>query len=258
VTSVSGTQALVTGGTSGIGRACVERLAADGASVVFTGRSAERGEAVSRDTGATFLRADARDPDAVVASVERAVKELDGLDVLVNNAGILFQGSIEATPPDAWRELIDVNLTAAFLYARSCFGPMRDGGGGAMIHIVSDTGIRGIPSIAAYSVTKAGMRMLSDMLALEGAPVGIRSNAVCPGDVVPGVQATPAGFEHHAEDASIWTLPPCGRFAEGGDVASLVAYLSTDEARHISGATIRVDGAGGAGLVPPEPDGDRP
>jgi NAD(P)-dependent dehydrogenase (short-subunit alcohol dehydrogenase family) len=256
VTPLSATRALVTGGTSGIGRACVERLASDGASVVFTGRSPERGASVSRDTGATFLQADARDPDAVVASVEQVVEELGGLDVLVNNAGILFQGGIEATPPHAWRELIDVNLTAAFLYSRSCFGPMRDGGGGAMIHIVSDTGIRGIPSIAAYSVTKAGMRMLSDMLALEGAPVGIRSNAVCPGDVLPGVQATPVGFEHHAEDASIWTLPPCGRFAEGRDVASLVAYLSADEARHISGATIRIDGAGGAGLVPPAPDGD--
>jgi NAD(P)-dependent dehydrogenase (short-subunit alcohol dehydrogenase family) len=255
VTSLSGTRALVTGGTSGIGRACVERLAADVASVVFTGRSAARGDAVSHDTGATFLQADARDPDAVAASVARAVEELGGIDLLVNNAGILFQGGIEATPPRAWRELIDVNLTAPFLYARSCFGPMRDGGGGAMIHIVSDTGIRGIPSIAAYSVTKAGMRMLSDMLALEGAPVGIRSNAVCPGDVVPGVQATPAGFEHHAEDASIWTLPPCGRFAEGSDVASLVAYLGTDEAKHISGATIRIDGAGGAGLVPPTQEG---
>ena len=93
--------------------------------------------------------------------------------------------------------------------------------------------------------------MLSDMLALEGAPFGVRSNAVCPGDILPGVQATPAGFEHHAEDPSIWTLPPCGRFGEGSDVASLVAHLAKDEARHISGATIRVDGAGGAGLVLP-------
>jgi NAD(P)-dependent dehydrogenase (short-subunit alcohol dehydrogenase family) len=251
VTSLSGTRVLITGGTSGIGRACVERLAADGASVVFTGRSAGRGETASHDTGTTFLQADARDSNAVVASVGRAIEKLGGIDLLVNNAGILFQGGIEATPPRAWRELIDVNLTAAFLYARSCFAPMRDGGGGAMIHIVSDTGIRGIPTIAAYSVTKAGMRMLSDMLALEGAPVGIRSNAVCPGDVLPGVQSTPVGFEHHAEDASIWTLPPCGRFGEGSDVASLVAYLSSKEARHISGATIRIDGAGGAGLVPP-------
>lgn len=247
---LDGKRALVTGGTSGIGRACVERLASEGASVVLTGRSRERGEVVAARTAASFVRADAREPEAALASVEDAVETLGGLDVLVNNAGILFQGGIEATPPQVWRELIDVNLTAAFLYAKACFAPLREGGGGTMIHIVSDTGIRVIPSIAAYSVTKAGMRMMSDMLALEGAPVGVRSNAVCPGDVLPGVQATPTGFEDHAEDASIWTLPPCGRFAEGSDVAALVAFLASDEARHISGATIRIDGAGGAGLVP--------
>ena len=105
---------------------------------------------------------------------------LGGLDVLVNNAGMIFQGGIEATPPDAWRELLAVNLTAAFLYSKACFGPIRDGGGGSIVHIVSDTGIRGIHSIAAYSVTKAGMRMLSDMLALEGARVNVRSNADLP------------------------------------------------------------------------------
>lgn len=251
MTALDGKRVLVTGGTSGIGQACVERLTTDGASVAFTGRSRERGEAVASATGAVFLRADAGDQAEVLRSVEETLSSLGGIDVLVNNAGMLFQGSIEATPPHAWRELLAVNLTAAFLYARACFGPMRDGGGGTMIHIASDTAIRGIPSIAAYSVTKAGVRMLSDMLALEGAPVGVRSNAVCPGDVLPGVQATPAGFEGHAEDPSIWTLPPCGRFGEGSDVASLVAHLAADEARHISGATIRIDGAGGAGLVLP-------
>ncbi|MGZ8651076.1 MAG: SDR family NAD(P)-dependent oxidoreductase [Actinomycetota bacterium] len=251
MTALDGKRVLVTGGTSGIGRACVERLAADGASVVFTGRSEGRGETVVADTGAVFLAADARDPGAVPRSVDAALSTLQGIDVLVNNAGILFQGSIEETPPHAWRELLAVNLTAAFLYAKACFRSMKAGGGGTLIHIASDTGIRGIPSIAAYSVTKAGVRMLSDMLALEGAPFGVRSNAVCPGDVLPGVQATPTGFENHAEDPSIWTLPPCGRFGEGADVASLVAHLASDEARHISGATIRIDGAGGAGMVLP-------
>jgi len=251
VTALGGKRVLVTGGTSGIGRACVERLVADGAAVVFTGRSRDRGETVAATTRATFMPADARDAAEVLRSVESALAALGGIDVLVNNAGILFQGSIEDTPSLAWRELLAVNLTAAFVYAKTCFEPMKAGGGGTMIHIASDTGIRGIPSIAAYSVTKAGVRMLSDVLALEGAPVGIRSNAVCPGDVLPGVQATPTGFESHAEDPSIWTLPPCGRFAEGADVASLVAYLAADEARHISGATLRIDGAGGAGLVLP-------
>jgi len=249
VSGGDGLRALVTGGTSGIGRGIVRRLRADGASVVFTGRDAERGGEVEKETGAIFVQADASDAGAVEESVTRATGALGGLDALVNNAGMILQGSIESTPPAAWRELLAVNLTAAFLYSRSCFGPIRDGGGGSIVHIASDTAVRGIPSIAAYSVTKAGVRMLSDMLALEGAPVNVRSNAVCPGDVLPGVQATPAGFSDHAEDPENWTLPPAGRFGRAEDVASLVAWLVSDEARHLSGATIRIDAGMGAGIA---------
>ena len=102
-----------------------------------------------------------------------------------------------------------------------------------MIHIASDTGIRGIPAIAAYSVTKAGAVAVSELFAFEGAPHGVRSNAVCPGDVVPGVQATPAGHEEHAESPEGWTLPPSGRFGTGEDVAEprRVARLRRSGAR---------------------------
>jgi NAD(P)-dependent dehydrogenase (short-subunit alcohol dehydrogenase family) len=251
LSDLTGKRALVTGGSSGIGRGIVGRLAVDGARVVFTGRDADRGKDVAASTGATFIPADARDTQAVDRSIGQALETLGGLDVLVNNAGMMFQGSIEATPHEAWRELLAVNLTAAFLYGKACFKAIRDGGGGSLIHTVSDTGIRGIPSIAAYSVTKAGMRMLSDMFALEGAPVNVRSNAVCPGDILPGVQATPAGFGSHNEKPENWTLPPAGRFGEARDVAALVAWLASDEARHLNGATIRIDAGMGAGLVPP-------
>ena len=92
---------------------------------------------------------------------------------------------------------------------------MKAQGGGSMIHIASDTGVRGIHGLAAYSVTKAGAVAVSELFAGEGAPFGIRANAVCPGDVVPGVQATPVGFEAHAEDPAGWVLPPSGRFGTG-------------------------------------------
>jgi NAD(P)-dependent dehydrogenase (short-subunit alcohol dehydrogenase family) len=251
VNTLAGLRALVTGGTSGIGRGIVERLRADGAEVVFTGRNEERGAEVESATGAAFLRADAADPSDVDRSVAWSLERLGGMDALVNNAGMILQGGIESTTPAAWRELLAVNLTAAFLYSKACFGPIQDGGGGSIVHIASDTAIRGIASIAAYSVTKAGMRMLSDMLALEGAPVSVRSNAVCPGDVLPGVQATPVGFADHAEDSANWTLPPAGRFGEAADVASLVAWLVSDEARHMNGATIRIDAGMGAGIATP-------
>lgn len=246
---LQGRTALVTGGTSGIGRACVERLCAEGMTVVFTGRNEERGAAVTDVTGAVFLRCDARDRTASDRAVEQAV-ELGGgrLDVLVANAGIIMSGSIEETPEEAFRELLEVNLTSLFRTSRACFAPMKEQGRGSMIHIASDTGVRGIHGIAAYSVTKAGVVCVSELFAAEGAPHGIRANAVCPGDVAPGVQATPAGLEHHAESPEGWVLPPSGRFGTGADVAALVAWLASDQSEHMNGATLRLDGAAGAAL----------
>jgi NAD(P)-dependent dehydrogenase (short-subunit alcohol dehydrogenase family) len=244
---LEGRNALVTGGTSGIGKAIVERLTAEGMTVSFTGRNVERGEAVAAATGASFLPCDHRDRRASDEAVQRALRLGGGrLDVLVANAGMIFGGPIEATPDDAFRELVEVNLTALFRVSRACFGPMVEQGGGSMIHIVSDTGIRPIHAIAAYSVTKGGAAAVSELFAAEGAPNGVRSNAVCPGDVVPGVQATPRGHEEHAETPEGWTLPPSGRFGTGDDVANLVAWLASDESAHMTGATLRIDGAAGA------------
>lgn len=241
--------ALVTGGTSGIGKACVERLSDEGALVVFTGRSRERGEAVAAETGATFVECDHRDHAASDRAVERALEAGDGrLDVLVANAGILYQGPIETTPEPVFRELLEVNLTGVFRISRACFEPMRRQGGGSMIHIASDAGIRAVHEIAAYSVTKAGVIALSELFGAEGAPHGIRANAVCPGDVVPGVQATPEGHGDHAENPDEWTPPPSGRFGTGADVAGLVAWLASDESVHMTGATLRIDGGTGAAM----------
>lgn len=239
--------ALVTGGNSGIGRACVERLSQEGMTVAFTGRNEERGEAVAAATGARFVRTDHRDRSASDAAVEEALRIGQGrLDVLVANAGILMGGPIEETPEDAFKELLEVNLTALFRDSRACFAAMKSRGGGSLVHICSDAGIRGIHEIAAYSVTKAGAIAVSELFAAEGAPHGIRSNAVCPGDVVPGVQATPVGLEHHAESPDGWTLPPIGRFGTGEDVAGLVTWLASDESKHMTGATLRIDGGNGA------------
>ena len=246
---LEGRVALVTGGTSGIGRACVARLRNEGMRVAFTGRSRERGEEVARETGAEFIACDHRDREASDRAVERVLELAEGrLDALVANAGILFQGPIEATPEAVFRELLEVNLTALFRVSRGCFEQMRQNGGGSMIHVASDAGIRAVHEIAAYSVTKAGVIAVSELFGAEGAPYGIRSNAVCPGDIVPGVQATPAGHEEHAEDPAGWVLPPSGRFGTGEDVAGLVTWLVSDESAHMTGATLRIDGGTGAAM----------
>jgi NAD(P)-dependent dehydrogenase (short-subunit alcohol dehydrogenase family) len=217
--------------------------------VAFTGRNRERGEEVAWGTGADFVQCDHRDRKASDRALERVLELTDGrLDVLVANAGILFQGPIEGTPERVFRELLEVNLTALFRVSRRCFEQMRSNGGGSMIHVASDAGIRAVHEIAAYSVTKAGVVAVSELFGAEGAPYGIRSNAVCPGDIVPGVQATPAGHEDHAEDPAGWVLPPSGRFGTGEDVAGLVAWLASDESAHMTGATLRIDGGTGAAM----------
>jgi len=244
---LAGKAALVTGGTSGLGAETVRRFAAEGAAVAFAGRDAGRGAAVERETGAGFLAADVRSDADTARTVAAAVERLGGLDVLVCNAGTGLVLPLAETAPDELNRILDVNVTGCLRYARACF-PHLEERRGSMIHIASDAGIRAVHEIAAYSVTKAGVIAVSELFGAEGAPYGIRSNAVCPGDIVPGVQATPAGHEEHAEDPVGWVLPPSGRFGTGEDVAGLVTWLVSDESAHMTGATLRIDGGTGAAM----------
>ena len=220
----------MTGAARGIGLATARRFCEEGASVALSDVLEVEGAASDRAVDETLRLGGGR------------------IDVLLGNAGIVFGGAIEHTPEPAFLELLEVNLTSLFRTSRACFGPMRDQGGGSMIHLASDSGIRGVHEIPAYSVTKAGVIAVSELFAAEGAPFGVRANAVCPGDVTPGIQATPEGHGEHAEDPSGWTLPPSGRFGTGEDVAALVAWLASDESSHVTGATLRIDGGMGAAM----------
>ena len=241
-----GRTALVSGGTSGVGRAVVEHLSEAGMRVAFCGRDAERGAAVAATTGASFIRADATGRADCDRSVEQATSHLGGrLDLFVACAAMILAAPLADTPERIFRELVEVNLTATFRYSRACFEVMRDRRRGVIIHVVSDAALRGIHHIPAYSVTKAAVLALSETLAAEAAPHGVRVNAICPGAVFPGMQTTPAGFEDHAEDASGWGAAPSGRHGTGRDVSSAVLWLAGDDAAHVSGATLRIDGAAG-------------
>ncbi|MXV90221.1 MAG: SDR family oxidoreductase [Acidimicrobiia bacterium] len=241
-----GKTALVTGGTSGIGRAVVEHLAEVGMQVAFCGRDAERGASVAAASGASFIRSDATDRDDCDRSVEQAASLLGGrLDLFVGCAAMIFAAPLGSTPEPIFRELVEVNLTATFRYSRACFEVMRRQGRGVITHVVSDAALRGIHHIPAYSVTKAGVLALSETLAAEAAPHGVRVNAICPGAVFPGMQTTPEGYEHHAEDASTWGSAPSGRHGTGRDVSNAVLWLASEAAAHVSGATLRLDGAAG-------------
>ena len=238
---LDGIRALVTGGTSGIGAAIVERLRDDGAAVVLTGRDAQRGAEIARRTGSAFVQADVRDRDAVDSSVREAVETLGGLDAVVLNAGVLHEAPLSETPDEAWDTVLETNLLGPYRYAVACLPELRRAGGGSIVVISSDAGVWPETAIGAYSVSKRALNWLTQMLAVEAGPSGIRVNAVCPGDTAPGMvtrvdgRATPT-------DVSTWLTPPIGRIGTAEDMAAAVAFFVSPDGSFCNGSILLVDG----------------
>jgi NAD(P)-dependent dehydrogenase (short-subunit alcohol dehydrogenase family) len=256
---LDGTAALITGGTTGLGFEIARRFLEEGASVVITGRNATLGaEAVDRLTArgaVTFIRADAGDPDEARASLDEAVALLGGLDILVNNAGVGVQAGVLETPLDSYDLVMDVNVRAAFVYAQAAF-PHLEARGGNMLHIASDAGVMGEEDIGIYSVSKAALVMLSNMLAIEGGRRGVRSNALCPGDTAPGMRHMgPPGHDRPEDDPGGWIVPPLGRVGQAIDVAEAAVYLCSARASFINGVALLVDGGMRAGMRTDRPPG---
>jgi NAD(P)-dependent dehydrogenase (short-subunit alcohol dehydrogenase family) len=242
--------ALITGGTSGIGLGVARRMLAEGARVAITGRDVVRGAEAEAVLGADcrFVAADAGDAVAVQESVAVVLEEFGRLDVLVNNAGIALTERLVDTPVDAFDRIMAANVRGPFLYARACFPALVERRG-SMVHIGSDAGLRGEQPIGAYSVSKAAVVMMSQVLALDGAPHGVRSNCVCPGATAPGMRHSgPADDPERGDDSAEWPMAPVGRIGTADDVASAVIYLSSPQASFVSGAVLLVDGANGAGV----------
>ena len=239
---LDGMRTLVTGGTSGIGAAIAVRLAGEGARIALTGRDAARGEQVAARVAGSFVRADARDPDEIDASLAHAVRTLGGLDCLVLNAGVLHDAPLSETSDEAWDAVIGTNLIAPFRYARGALPLLRAAGGGSIVAIASDAGVWGEVDIGAYSVSKRALIMLVQMLAVEGGPHRVRANAVCPGDIEPGMASRVGGRVELDGDTGDWILPPLGRIGRADDVAAAAAFLASPDAAFCTGATLLVDG----------------
>ena len=249
---LDGKAALITGGTTGLGRTMAERFLIEGASVVITGRDGKLGAEAERDLaprGAIkFLRADAGDPDDARASVDETVSLLGGLDILVNNAGIGVQAGVLDTPLDGYDHVMDVNVRGAFVYAQAAF-PHLEARRGNMLHVSSDAGVMGEEDIGIYSVSKAALIMLSNMLAIEGGRRGVRSNAICPGDTAPGMRHMgPPGEDRPEDDPATWLMPPLGRVGEAIDVAEAAVFLCSERASFVNGVALLVDGGMRAGM----------
>jgi len=244
--------ALITGGTTGLGFEIARRFMQEGASVVLTGRDAALGAAAEERLAsfgaAKFIQADAGDPDQVRASVDQAVALLGGFDILVNNAGVGVQAGVLDTPLDSYDLVMDVNVRGAFVYAQAAF-PHLEARGGSMLHVASDAGLMGEADIGIYSVSKAALVMLSNMLAIEGGRRGVRSNAVCPGDTAPGMRHMgPPGHDRPEDDPNGWIVPPLGRVGEAIDVAEAAVYLCSPRAAFVNGVALLVDGGMRAGM----------
>jgi NAD(P)-dependent dehydrogenase (short-subunit alcohol dehydrogenase family) len=238
---LSGKVALVTGAATGIGRATVARLAAEGAAVVAAVAEASQLEAVA---GFAPLVLDVRSEAAWEVAVGEVEARLGGLDILVNNAGIHRSGGALETDRALWDEVMAVNLWGTFLGCRAAIPALRRRGGGAIVNLASVNALSGAPRAAAYAASKGGVRALTMALAIDHARENIRVNCVCPGAVAtPLLEGVIAGAtEPEAMRGTVVARHPMGRIAEPEEVAAVVAFLASADASFMTGLAIPVDG----------------
>jgi 3-oxoacyl-[acyl-carrier protein] reductase len=237
--NLNGQKALVTGATSGIGRAVALQLARDGADVVVHGRDAARGaEAVQEITAAggmaRFVAADLGD----ATDVERLAAEAGDIDILVNNAGLTRDTLLVRMSDEDWHDVIETNLSSVFYTCRAVARGMMKRRSGSIVNVASIVGLRGNLGQANYAASKAGIIGFTKSLARELGSRGVRANVVAPGYVATRLtEVIPDELQ-----ASMLQNTPLGRFGQADDVAGAVRFLCSDEASFITGAVLLVDG----------------
>lgn len=239
--------ALVTGASSGIGRACALRLATDGFAVVVGGRNADRAKAVVDEISAaggtvTTALGDVAEPGYGEAAVATAVGTFGRLDVLVNAAGVITRADAEGTSDEEWYRVMSTNVDGLFRTSRAALPALRSAGGGAIVNISSTNGLVGAAGLAAYCASKGAVTNLTRAMALDHAAEGIRVNAVCPGAV--DTHMLYSERDRTVDEVRAINLPdiPEGRIPVAEEVAHLVAFLADDRSRHVNGANLSVDG----------------
>ena len=243
--------AVVTGATSGIGRATASLFAANGANVIAVGRNKNELGRVSEDMadGPGSIKAHFADLTKI-SQIDRLVSETVGsfgkIDILVNAAGIIKNGNIENTRLDEWDKMLNINLRSVFYLMQKCV-PYLEATKGNIVNVSSVTGPRAFPNVLAYCVSKAGIDQLTRCSALELAPKGVRVNAVNPGVVVTGLHKQ-SGMSDEKYDTFLEhsrTMHPLGRVGQPGEVAELIMFLASDKAGWITAATYEIDGGRG-------------
>jgi NAD(P)-dependent dehydrogenase (short-subunit alcohol dehydrogenase family) len=239
---------LVTGATSGIGKATALRFAEAGANVAAVGRNEIALAELEKEivgAGAAFLpiQTDLVKPEAAEACVQKAVASFGGIDVLINAAGHISNGTVEDTSLEAWEAMLDINLRAVFVMMQKALPSLIERRGN-VVNVSSVTGLRAFPGVLAYCVSKAGLDQLTRCSALELAAKGVRVNAVNPGVVVTEIHRRGGMSEQDYQTFLTRSKEthPLGRVGEAREIADLILFLASERASWITGVTYSIDG----------------
>jgi meso-butanediol dehydrogenase / (S,S)-butanediol dehydrogenase / diacetyl reductase len=252
--SFNGKVVLVTGSTTGIGEACARVFAESGAAVMVCGRNEPRGDNVVRAIRSAGGRAEFTEVDVRVAGacdrlVSETIERLGGLDVLVNNAGILYSATAVDTTDEQWLDTMAVNVNAVFYLSRAAIRHMKQKGKGAIVNIASEWGLNGEPNHVAYCASKAAVVQITRCMALDHARDNIRVNSVCPGEIhtqmVDDILSKKGGdLRQNLQELAAGI--PMRRLASPTEVAWCVHFLASERASYVTGANLPVDGGNDA------------
>ena len=250
---LSGKVAIVTGATSGIGKATALLFAEEGADVVITGRRVELGQRVEdeirqRGVRGVFVQADHSQVGDCSRVVERTLAELGRVDILFNNAGIVTKGTAETTDENIWNDTISINITAAWRMCKLVIPVMRAQGGGVIVNNGSDWSVVAGKNAFPYVMSKGAVGLMTKAMALDFAQENIRVNAVCPGDTFVDrwlergyfEYSDPVSLEEAIKESSAYI--PMGRFGKPEEIAKAVLFLASDDSSFVTGHLLLVDG----------------
>jgi NAD(P)-dependent dehydrogenase (short-subunit alcohol dehydrogenase family) len=240
---------LITGASSGLGRAIAMRFARDGASIAVTGRREDRLTSLADMIGTTdgmcvAIPCDHTKPEDNDKAIARAESELGGLDVLVNNAGVIGYDGVIEPDRETWRRMMDTNVEAVYDVTARAIPFLLEGHNPSIVNISSVAGLRPYPGLLGYCVSKAALDMMTKVMALELADRGVRVNAINPGVVVTELHKTSGMSESAYSDflERCKDTHPLGRVGTADEVAALAAFLVSDEAGFITGGLHSIDG----------------
>jgi NAD(P)-dependent dehydrogenase (short-subunit alcohol dehydrogenase family) len=245
--------AIITGGTSGIGKATALLFAGEGANLIVTGRRADKGKAVETEcrrmgVRCVFVQADHTRLEDCQRVVDAALKEFGQIDILFNNAGIVTKGTAETTSEEVWRDTFDINVTAVWHMCKLVLPHMKERGRGVIVNNGSDWSLVAGRNALPYIMSKGAVGMLTKAMALDHAREGIRVNAVCPGDTFVDrwmekgyfEGSDPVKIEEAIRESSEYI--PLGRFGQPEEIARAVLFLASDDSTFVTGHLLLVDG----------------